>query len=121
MPKEKSGENSLYDKIQLLAFYFTVVAIFAKNKIHCIFRTFLGIPCPGCGMTRAIKCLLKFNFSVAAKYNFMVFSIPLLLLYYFSDGKLFGKKADRIILSAIAAGFIINWVYHLVIRTGYIL
>lgn len=35
----------------------------------CIFRKFTGLLCPGCGNTRAVLALLRFDFIKALKFN----------------------------------------------------
>ena len=52
------------------------------NGIPCIFYRFLGIKCPGCGMTRAAVCIVHGNFRAAACYNIMSVSVmPALFIY----------------------------------------
>jgi len=47
--------------------------------VFCPFEAVTGIPCPGCGMTRAILSLMAGNFGTAALYNpfcfFLLFMI----------------------------------------------
>lgn len=42
---------------------------------RCPFYAFFGIPCPGCGMTRAFLSLLRFDFVGAWGWNPMVFPL----------------------------------------------
>jgi hypothetical protein len=37
--------------------------------VFCPFELLTGIPCPGCGMTRAVLCLISGNLSDALLYN----------------------------------------------------
>jgi len=39
----------------------------------CPFRNFTGLPCPGCGMTRAFHHLVHLEFAQAASANFLAF------------------------------------------------
>ena len=50
------------------------VFLFTKVSFPCFFKRFLHIPCPGCGMTRALRELIKFHFFKAFSLNIM--SIP---------------------------------------------
>ncbi|HVN97643.1 MAG TPA: DUF2752 domain-containing protein [Syntrophorhabdaceae bacterium] len=49
--------------------------------LFCPFKALTGIPCPGCGMTRALLCMAKGDFSGALALNpfsyFLVFMIIL--------------------------------------------
>lgn len=47
-------------------------------NVGCIFKRWLGIRCPGCGLTRAFICMFHFNFIGAFHYN--ILSIPLFLV-----------------------------------------
>lgn len=101
-------------KIILLLIYTIIVFVARKSGVTCIFMYLLGFPCPGCGITRACLAALKFDFAVAASFNIMFWSVPLLIAYFMCDGKMFkGKWTDNIILCCIAIGFLINWVYKI--------
>ena len=45
--------------------------------IPCIWKTLFGIPCPGCGLTRAFRLIFQFRFLEAEQTN--ILSIPLFL------------------------------------------
>ena len=47
----------------------------------CPIYRLTGIPCPGCGMTRALLRLLSLDFAGAWYYHPLVFVIPLAILY----------------------------------------
>jgi len=95
--------------------YFAIVFIFYLLKIPCFFKSIFHIPCPGCGMTRALLAVLHFDFALAISYNFMIFAMPLLYLYFLYDGELFKKKQiDKCILILILLGFIANWICNLI-------
>jgi hypothetical protein len=38
----------------------------------CLARNLFGVECPGCGMTRAISCVLHGDFPTALRYNKLV-------------------------------------------------
>lgn len=67
--------------------------------IPCFFHKITGFYCPGCGITRMILSLLKFDFYQAFRWNPFLFSvIPLFLIYgiiyYFCW--LYDKKIPRL-------------------------
>ena len=54
---------------------------------NCPVQHFTGVPCPGCGLSRAAVALLRLDFHTAFRYHPMVFVLPPVVLY-----ALFGKK-----------------------------
>lgn len=112
MVKIKNWKVKLAVTALVGALYFVLYLAHAK----CIFLTFTGYPCPGCGMTRACISALHGQFLTAFRYHGMFWSLPVLYLYILFDGKLFRRKyLDTVILVLIAIGFAINYVYHLFI------
>jgi hypothetical protein len=54
--------------------------------IPCLWKTFLGFECPGCGMTAAFSELVKLNFDAAFKANALLFIVlPASLIYVLTD------------------------------------
>lgn len=101
-------------KLLLTAGYFLVLAIWRWVDLPCIWQYVLHIPCPGCGMTRAILAALHFDLAAAFRHHFMFWTMPLLYIYFLFDGRLFQKPMiDKVILWGIAIGFVANWVVHL--------
>jgi hypothetical protein len=47
----------------------------------CLFRNLTGWECPGCGMTRAILCLLRGDLAAALHYNRLALIVFPLLGY----------------------------------------
>ena len=50
---------------------FIYLIISNKIKFYCIFKRFLGIRCPGCGLTRSFKAIINLDFLTAFKYNIL--------------------------------------------------
>lgn len=101
------------NKLLLSVVYIAVVAVFYLFDVPCLFQKWLGIPCPGCGMTRALTAAVKLQFATAFTYHPMFWSMPLLVIYFWANGCVFGKTPDRILLWSIAAGFLVQWVVKL--------
>jgi hypothetical protein len=82
---------------------------------ECPVLRYCGIPCPSCGMTRAwISCFCG-KFSEAFSYNFMFPAVPILVLYFYRDGKLFPwRRLNYVFLVAIAFGFLIKFILTLI-------
>ena len=65
----------------LLPLVFIVVPTswFESRCSFCLIRHLFGVPCPGCGMTRAISCVFHGQFKQALQYNkLVVIVLPLL-------------------------------------------
>ena len=106
--------TQLKNKLIITAVYVAVLIIFWALKIPCIYRHFLSVPCPGCGMSRAVFALFRLDLASAFSYHPCVFAMPVLYLYFLFDGKLFNRKIiDYSVMFLIAAGFLINWVVNL--------
>ncbi len=60
-------------------------------------------------MTRALKCILKFDFIGAFKYNPLIYFMPYIFAYVFFD---FKAKAHKYILVFIGAVAIVNWGFN---------
>jgi hypothetical protein len=56
------------------------IVYFTGSGTFCLFKTFTGIPCPGCGLTRSFVSLCHLDFYSS------FFHHPLLLLVLFSMG-----------------------------------
>ena len=50
--------------------------------IPCLWKTFFGFECSGCGITLSIIEIIKGNFLVAWEINKITFLVLLLLLFY---------------------------------------
>lgn len=101
-------------KLLLTAGYIGLIALFYLLRLSCVFQTFFGVACPGCGMTRAMIAALQLHLKEAFQYHPMFWSMPILYLYFLVDEGIFRKKLwDRIILWGIGAGFLLNWLLHL--------
>ena len=97
-----------------------IIAYFAffKKFIYtiCPLVLFTGYPCPGCGMTRAMFCLLQFDFAGAWKMHPFIYPIGLLFLMfcinrYILNGKY--MKVVKIFMIIIAAGMAIFYIYRM--------
>jgi hypothetical protein len=79
--------------ILVLTFYL----LFIFNiKWNCIFKEIFNIECPGCGLTRSLKALLRFDYIDSAKYN--VLGIPVFAITLIVTGMLikdFIKKENK--------------------------
>lgn len=80
-------------------------------KIGCPIRFITGIPCMGCGLTRAMLAMLKLNFSSAFYYNPCIFLIPVLGFYPFCN-----KRIQKIIIYTFCIIFIVVYLWRLCVE-----
>ena len=66
--------------IILLVFGILVVFVF---DVDCVFKSTIGVPCPGCGLTRGFRELLSGHLLKAEGYNVLTIPIFLFLLMFF--------------------------------------
>ncbi len=99
----------------LISILFLIYAyLLNASSMHCLILQLSGIRCLGCGMTRALISALHLDFKAAFSYHFMFWSVPLLYLCFWLDGKLFkNKKANLAFYALILVGFFANWIYHI--------
>lgn len=81
----------------------------------CPFRGLTGIPCPGCGMSRAWLAALRLDMTAAFRYHPMFWSVPVLMLYSVFDGQLFRQKWLNFgLLGLIAIGTLVHYLVILI-------
>ncbi|MCT4598244.1 MAG: DUF2752 domain-containing protein [Vallitalea sp.] len=68
----------------ILVIYFAIVFI-TKSRTKCFFKNLVGVPCPGCGLTRAYKMFFIGNIEKAFYYHPLFLLIPLLVMLYISN------------------------------------
>ena len=107
--------KGLKEKLITLAAVGLTVAAWAYFRIFCLFKLIFKIPCPGCGMTRAYLALLRLDVAGAFEMHPMFWSVPILLVFYLFDGKIFRPRwINTAILTLIFIGFFINWIFKLI-------
>lgn len=91
-----------------------VAAVMYLLQTGCLIQRLTGIPCPGCGMTRAVLALLRGDFAGALRLHGMVWSLPVVLLLFLYDGRLFRARwMNGALWALLGAGFLVNWVGRL--------
>lgn len=110
MKSSGSLRRKLYLAALLVGYFGCVFLLMYYTGITCVYKHFLGVPCPGCGMTRALICLLKLDFAGAWGYNPLIFAMPYVFLYLFCDWR---KPIHKYILVLIAIAGIVNWIINI--------
>ena len=89
-----------------------VVFLYFVTGIGCPILYVTGIPCPGCGMSRACLKLLQLDFSVAYRYHPLCFMLPLFALFFLL--RFYGKVSDqRYLWGLVLICFLFLLVYFL--------
>ena len=101
------------NKLGFCLLYAAAVALWMLLDWECFWIAAFGIPCPGCGMTRAFFAALRLDFREAFRLHPMFWAMPLLGVHLFLDGGLFRRRwANVCFLCALAAGFLVSWLRH---------
>jgi len=84
----------------------------------CVFRKITGIPCPGCGMTRAFYSLLDLDIIGAFEMHPLFIVAPLfvsaIFLYTFDTKSLKRHRFWEIFLLCVCVLFIAVWIIRLI-------
>lgn len=84
-------QNILNKVLFLLIALSSVAILFLLDGSACLFKNVWGIPCPGCGMTRAFLAVLKFDILKGFYYH-PLFVLPVLIaVLYVVRNKRIGK------------------------------
>ncbi len=69
-------------KIIVLGVIYFIITEVTDFWIPCIIKKVTGKYCPGCGITRMAKALIRLDFAAAARANIFLFAIsPIALVY----------------------------------------
>lgn len=111
---ETHYQNNL--KILLIVLLlFTVLFVF-DLKWACPFLKYIHILCPGCGLTRSIKALLRLDIVSAIKYNILIIPLVIFIVGIIIDSitkkdrtiKIFSKNSFIILIFLIFFGILRN-------------
>ena len=73
-------QNKYLKRLVKLLFFLIAAAVFFfifGRFYRCPISSVVAIPCPGCGMTRALLSAIKFNFTEAFRYHPLFFVVIL--------------------------------------------
>lgn len=85
----------------------------------CLFRRFIGINCPTCGISRSLMSLSTGDIVKTFSYNPLILIVTLLFIGYLGLQIIFKRdvvikatKTEKVVLSIVLIFlFIINWLY----------
>ncbi|MBC8544660.1 MAG: DUF2752 domain-containing protein [Clostridia bacterium] len=90
----------------------------------CVIRLLTGIPCPGCGLSRAYLALLHGHIADAFYYHPLFFTVVPFLLYMTFYDRLsprVGKKVETVACICLSAAFILVYIGRMVWGDGSVL
>lgn len=90
---------SSYGMALLLLAVLLGAAVLSGRTLCPVARIF-GIPCPGCGMTRALGCLLTGNFKEAWQWNPAVYPLAVWTVWFLAERYLF-DRCTRVVRAAL--------------------
>lgn len=84
----------------------------------CPIRWLSGIPCPGCGLSRAYLALLKLDLKGAFAYHPLFWAVPLLVLAAFWQDRISrrerkGSKTAKVLLVILGTAFMLVYIWRL--------
>ena len=111
----KRMSSHLGIKLAVLGLWLGMIALWVAADWPCVIRAITGIPCAGCGMSRAWLCALRLELGDAFRYHPMFWSVPVLILFGFCDGKLLrSQKWNLALLILLLFGLAVCYVLRLV-------
>lgn len=110
--------KKMLPRILLLLLVGGALVFWVIMRWPCVFRTVTGVPCPGCGLSRAWLAALRLDFGAAFGYHPMFWSIPVLVLYALFDGQIFKSRwlnfgILALLLGSITVCYVIRLVSYL--------
>ena len=93
-----------------VAYLLITQLLFGKS---CPFTILFGCSCPGCGMSRAILCLVKFRIADAFHYHPLVFTVPILFIVTYRIISNVGTAFDKVIFTVLIFLFIVVYIFRI--------
>lgn len=104
----------LWLKLLVIGLCGGLLILWVALELHCPVRRLIGIPCPGCGMSRAWLCALEGDLAGAFYYHPMFWAVPLLALFIFYDCRLFRRPwLNYLVLGLMLLGVLVCYVLRL--------
>lgn len=102
-------------KLLVLGLFAVLVAVWIILQLPCVIRYVTGLICPGCGMTRAWLAVLRLDIGGAFQQHPMFWSVPVLALFAFYDGRLFkNRRVNTLVLGGLIVGLLLCYLIRLI-------
>ncbi len=106
-------------RLLLMGVLAVLLLIAVLLKTPCLFRSFTGVPCPACGMSRAWLAAFRLDIAGACRLHPMFWGIPVLGVLYIFDGfPIPGKHCTRLLYLVLLAGFVLTYWIRLMLFFG---
>lgn len=102
--------RSFKGEITVLLLCAATVAVFKAFGINCLVRRITGLPCPACGMTRAVFALLRGDFLGYAASNAMALPVAAAFCGELFI-KAFGKHKKSVHIYTVTV-LVLNLIYY---------
>lgn len=101
-------------KLFLLLLCGGALLLWTALDLGCPFRHLTGVPCPGCGMSRAWLAVLAGNLGATFRYHPMFWAVPVAALYALWEGTPFrSARINRALGFGLLAGLALCWIIRL--------
>ncbi len=111
----KKRPSNLGFKLLLAAVCAGLLLFWVVMDWPCVFREVTGLPCVSCGMSRAWVSALRLDLKAAFTYHPMFWSVPILVVFAFFDGKpLKSERLNRLVLTLILGGLPVCYLFRLI-------
>lgn len=105
-PERKSVKTLVINHLLFAAAVAIYIIVMVKLEIYCPIRHFTGIPCAGCGMSRAAVSLLHLNWAGYVYNNpALIPCVAALFFLIHRDTKMLGRLNKWLVNGIIFAGF----------------
>lgn len=103
-------------RLTFLAIGALVLLAWVLLRLPCPIRALTGIPCPGCGMSRAWLAFVRLDLAAAFRYHPLFWTVPLVVLLVLYDGTLFTRKRHNdIMMYGLIALLLLCYVVRLIV------
>ena len=82
----------------------------------CPLYEWFKIPCLTCGMTRAMRAVLRLDFAAAFGYHPLYWTVPLLYWMAVTELEPFkNKRVNKIVIVSLLSAFVAVWVVKMIV------
>lgn len=105
----KNNKRIIFIVLMSIMLWIILLRLFSSvTGTICLIRGTIGIPCPTCGMTRAIKSFIRLNIKEALYYN-PLFFMPFILIAV----TMFKRKYIKVTATTCAITLIVVYIFRM--------